>query len=227
MKMNKLIFMALLVSSPLTAQDTQTLPALEQEIVDAVPADVAFAKVENYFNVVTSLKARFRQVNPNGTIARGNMLLRRPGKIRFDYEDDYPFLIVSDGRTLNLVDFEIGKVSKWPVSDTPLKMLLGSGIDLAELGARVEINPGGAQGFIAVTAGNPKKREQGEITLFFLENANSAGGLILDSWQVLDGQGKVTQVTLDDQQANAEMDASVWTFDDPRATAKRNRTKRR
>lgn len=225
--MNKLIFMALLVSSPLAAQDTQTLPALEQEIVDAVPADIAFAKVENYFNVVTSLKARFRQVNPNGTIARGNMLLRRPGKIRFDYEDDYPFLIVSDGRTLNLVDFEIGKVSKWPVSDTPLKMLLGAGVDLAELGARVEINPGGAQGFIAVTAGNPKKREQGEITLFFLENANSAGGLILDSWRVLDGQGKITQVTLDDQQANADMDASAWTFDDPRAAAKRNRAKRR
>ena len=227
MKFYKLILMMTLASMPITAQEKQTLSPLGEEVVDALPADVAFAKVENYFNVVTSLKAKFRQVNPNGTIARGNMLLRRPGKIRFDYEDDYPFLIVSDGRILNLVDFEIGKVSKWPISDTPLKMLLGTGVDLAELGARVEANPGGAQGFIAVTASNPKKREQGEITLFFLESPDAAGGLILDSWRVLDGQGKVTQVTLDDQQANAQMDASAWTFDDPRAAAKRNRIKRR
>lgn len=227
MEFYKLILMMMFVSTPLAAQEVQTLPPLNEEIVDALPADVAFAKVENYFNVVTSLKAKFRQVNPNGTIARGNMLLRRPGKIRFDYEDDYPFLIVSDGRILNLVDFEIGKVSKWPISDTPLKMLLGTGVDLVKLGARVEANPGGAQGFIAVTAGNPKKREQGEITLFFLESPTAAGGLILDSWRVLDGQGKVTQVTLDDQQANAQMDASAWTFEDPRAAAKRNRIKRR
>ena len=44
---------------------------------------------------------------------------------------------------------------------------------------------------------------------------------------VLDGQGKLTQVMLDDQQANAETDASMWKFDDPRPSAKRNRTKRR
>ena len=227
MKFYTLIFMAVLGFMPITAQDGQALAPLGEEIVDALPADVAFAKVEKYFNEVTSLKAKFRQVNPNGTIARGNMLLRRPGKIRFDYEDDYPFLIVSDGRTLNLVDFEIGKVSKWPINDTPLKMLLGTGVNLVELGARVEANPGGAQGFIAVTAGNPKKREQGEITLFFLESPDTAGGLILDSWRVLDGQGKITQVTLNDQQANAKMEASAWTFDDPRGTARKNRTKRR
>ena len=170
MKYFSSIFAAVLFATPLTAQDLAPMPEAEEIVLDALPMDVAFSKVENYFNVVTSLKARFRQLNPNGTIARGNMLLSRPGKIRFDYEDDYPFLIVSDGRTLNLVDFEIGKVSKWPVSDTPLKMLLGSGVDLAEFGARVEENPGGAQGLIAVTASNPKKREQGEITLYFLDS---------------------------------------------------------
>ncbi len=227
MKFYKSIFAALVMTAPLMAQDQIALPPLETESIDMLPADAAFAKVENYFNVVTSLKARFRQLNPNGTIARGNMLLSRPGKIRFDYEDDYPFLIVSDGRTLNLVDFEIGKVSKWPIKDTPLKMLLGQAVDLKALGARIEANPGGAKGFIAVTAGNPKKREQGEITLYFLESPESAGGLILDSWRVLDGQGKVTQINLADQHANASMPASAWTFEDPRATARRNRIKRR
>jgi len=227
MKLYKLLFLMAILTVPAHAQEEQSLPALEELSIEAMPIDVAYAKVENYFNVVTSLKARFRQINPNGTVARGNMLLRRPGKIRFDYEDDYPFLIVSDGRTLNLVDFEIGKVSKWPVNDTPLKMLLGKGVDLAALGAKIENSPGGVQGLIAVTAGNPEKREQGEITLYFLDSPDSAGGLILDRWQVLDGQGKLTQVMLDDQQANADMAADAWTFEDPRPSARKKRFNRR
>ena len=43
-------------------------------------------EVEQYFNSIRTLQARFVQSNPNGTVVQGTLYVRRPGRMRFEYD---------------------------------------------------------------------------------------------------------------------------------------------
>jgi outer membrane lipoprotein-sorting protein len=209
------------VSAGLSAQDTKELPELEEAVVDQNPRFAAFQKIQNYMNTVNSLKANFTQRSPGGLVAEGKLYLERPGRIRFDYSDETPILVVSDGKTLNLVDEEIEQVTKWPVKDTPLRVLLGNAVDLATYGARVEVAPGGIDDIVALHAVDPERTELGTITVYFRENGT--GALSLVSWAVIDAQGETTVVELSSAETNVKLAKSLWTFEDPRGLLKRRR----
>lgn len=206
-------------------EEQQALPPLEEAVVDESPVFAAFQKIQAYMNKVNSLKADFTQRSPGGLVATGKLYMERPGRIRFDYSDETPILVVSDGKTLNLVDEEIEQVTKWPVEDTPLRVLLGSSVDLAAYGARVEVEPGGIKNIVALHATDQKRPEIGEITVFFRDG--SKNGLQLISWVVNDAQGETTVIELSDTETNLKLATSLWTFEDPRGLAKRRRGIRR
>jgi outer membrane lipoprotein-sorting protein len=98
------------------------------ELGEADKADVA--RIAAYLNDVRSLKARFIQVGPNGELAQGDLYLRRPGRLRFEYDPPSPLLLVADGFWLILQDKELEQVSRWPVNDTPLGVLVADDIEL-------------------------------------------------------------------------------------------------
>ncbi len=209
---------------PIAAQDE--LPPLEEAVVEETPVFEAFQKIQTYMDTVNSLQADFIQRSPGGGIASGTLYMERPGRIRFDYTDETPFLVVSDGKTLNFIDEEIEEVTRWPVKDTPLRVLLGSAVDLASYGARVEVAPGGIDGLIALHASDEKRPELGTITVYFREDATAPGGLLLASWAVIDAQEAITVVEVDNPQTNLALAGSLWTFEDPRGLAKRRRLRR-
>lgn len=213
------------ISPHLAAQDTE-LPPLEEQVIEEDLSLKALKSVQTYMETVNTLEADFVQRAPNGNLARGTLFMARPGKIRFDYKDDIPFLVVADGKTLNFVDYEIGQITKWPVKDTPLRALLGSSTDLASVNAHIEAEPSGLKGLIALSARDADKPELGEITVYFEEAPDLAGGLKLLSWVVLDAKGEVTTVELSRQAANIELAENLWEFEDPRGIAKRRRPRR-
>src|SRR6185503_3854766 len=50
------------------------------------PADRAeVARVESYVNSITTFKADFVQIAPNGATARGTLWISRPGRLRVEY----------------------------------------------------------------------------------------------------------------------------------------------
>ena len=49
-------------------------------------AQVGVPEVEKYFNNIRTLQARFVQNNPNGSIVQGTLYIRRPGRMRFEYD---------------------------------------------------------------------------------------------------------------------------------------------
>src|SRR3546814_17975947 len=71
-----------------------------------------------------TMTADFSQTGQNGQTLTGKLTLARPGKIRFQYQPGVPLLVVSDGRTLTMVDYQVAHVSRWPVRNTPLGVLL-------------------------------------------------------------------------------------------------------
>ncbi|WP_417449137.1 LolA family protein [Kordiimonas sp.] len=211
-------------SAPALAQESDdALPPLEEKVLPGNNNLRALGQIQDYMKAVTSLKAKFRQQSPNGLVAEGTLYLERPGYIRFDYSDDTPFLVVADGKTLNFVDYEIGQVTKWPVKDTPLRALLGNSVDLAALGAHIELDPAGATGVIALSAQDNDRPELGVITLYFRQKDETKGGLVLNSWAVVDAEDRITYVELSDQQVNLALNDKLWEFDDPRGLSKRRR----
>lgn len=199
------------------------LPPLEEQNIAEDTSLKALGQVQAYFDTVKSLAAKFYQRAPDGGITSGKLSLARPGRIRFDYEGEVPFLVVADGKTLSFIDYEIGQVTRWPVNDTPLRALLGGSTDLASIGANIEIAPGGVTGLLALHATDVEKPELGRITVYFEEMPEAAEKLRLLSWAVTDAQGQLTTVELADEQVNVEFAAKLWEFDDPRGLAKRRR----
>jgi len=202
------------------------LPPLEEQVVEEHASLKALKLVQNYMTSVRSLKANFLQRAPGNNLSRGTLYMERPGRIRFDFKDEIPFLVVADGKTINFVDYEIGQVQKWPVKDTPMLAIIGEGFDLASVNAHIEIAPGGIENLLALAASDPDRPEMGQITVYFEQTPEQKQSLSLLSWVVVDATGQATTVEIYDQDINPKLAGNLWTFDDPRGLAKRRRTRR-
>lgn len=221
-KLTLLAFAFFALGVHVSAQD---LPPLEEQTVAEDTSLRALRLVQTYMDTVGSLEARFRQQAPDGGIATGKLSMARPGKVRFDYADDVPFLVVADGKTLSFIDYEIGQVTRWPVKDTPLRALLGGSTDLASIGANIEMAPFGTEGLVALHATDVDRPELGHITVYFEEDATTPEKLRLVSWVVTDAQGQITTVELSQAQINIDLADNLWDFEDPRGLAKRRRVR--
>jgi outer membrane lipoprotein-sorting protein len=143
----------------------------------------------------------------------GSMTLKQPGKVRLQYGEGVPILVVSDGRALNFIDYQVRQVSRYPVAGSPLAVLLNPKRDLSRF-ARVV--PSAAPGVITVLARDPVRPQFGSITLAFTENAGAPGGLMLEGWVALDAQNNRTTVRLANQRLNVPVAESSFQWDDPR-----------
>jgi outer membrane lipoprotein-sorting protein len=200
------------VAGPVAGQTA--LPTAKMAPAQSAASADQLTQVQNHLRGITSLSANFLQTGSTGKSARGKMLLLRPGKIRFEYEPSVPTLIVANGNWMSVVDYGNNQVQRWPIKDTPLSILLDPNADLRKLG-KIAVGPGAVPGFITVEATDPKRPQFGKISLFFQPVAGAPGGVMLNSWQVLDAQGNTTLVQLSDLRLNPAIAASAFTFKDP------------
>lgn len=187
-------------AAPPPKDATETLPTTEAQDL---------AAVQSYLKSITTLRARFQQIAPNRQVSAGTMSLQKPGRLRFEYTPPTPILVVSDGKVITLIDYDLKQVTRWPINDTPLRPLVRSdfmfGEDVEVVGIRRNAQ------WINVAITDPKKRDEGRMLLTF-----SRSPLKLTEWQVLDERGQTTIVTLDDLETNLQLDKSLWTWKDPR-----------
>ena len=166
------------------------------------------ARVEAYFNAITTLSAQFSQIAPDGQVAEGDFYLRRPGRLRFEYAPPVPLLIVADGFRLILYDYELGQVNAWPVAATPLGPLVARTVDFINSGhaQAVETEPG----ILRLTLVDPDRPDDGSITLVFRDDP-----LELRYWEVTDPQGLVTVVVLTGMRIDPDLEPELFVFKDP------------
>lgn len=167
-------------------------------------------RIEAYLNGIQSLAARFVQIGPNGELARGDLYMRRPGRLRFEYDPPTPILIVADGLWLVMHDKELGQVNRFPLYETPLGVLVAKTVDLQD-GVdvrRVEQR----SGILRITVVDSDRPEEGSLTIAFSDQP-----LALRQWHVLDAQGGVTNVALDEVRINVPLKPELFTFVDPPA----------
>lgn len=191
-------------------------PLAVAAVVAAAPAQASLPEVQAHLRAVDTMTADFVQTAANGASVSGKMTLARPGKVRFQYANS-PLLVVADGKALNVIDYRVAQVSRWPIRNTPLAVLLDTSLDLSRY-AREVASP--TPGTVTVEARDPKHREYGTITMLFARDAAAPGRLRLTGWRVLDAQNNITQVRLSNVRFNLPVAKTAFAFTDPRRAAR-------
>ena len=187
-------------------------------VLAAAPAPAPIApelrQVQQHLAQTQSMVAGFSQTDRNGRVLTGTLTLKKPGKIRFQYQQGVPILIVGDGRALTFVDYSVRQVQRWPIGNSPLGILLNPNADISRV---ARLAPGGDPRFLSVEAADPRHPEYGRITLIFDHNPAAPAGLMLQGWVALDAQNNRTTVRLSGQRFNVPVSDSTFQFRDPRS----------
>jgi outer membrane lipoprotein-sorting protein len=216
--MNRLMktFRPILLGAALAALGTSALPTYAAGVV--VPANSEVDHAVAALRAIATLRADFVQTDGNGRSITGVLTLKRPGRIRFQYEKSANFLIVSDGVALNVIDYDVAQVQRWPIRNSPLGALLDPSRDMASYARLV---PDADPGVTTIRVRDPKHPEYGEITLVFARAAAAPGGLELTSWIALDSQNRRTVVRLSNQRYGIVVTDDTFRWRDPRPATHR------
>ncbi len=205
---------ALALSAPLAL----TLPAAPAAAQSRTVANTQLDRAVRALRAISTLRANFTQSDRTGQTVGGTLTLRSPGRIRFEYSDDVNMLIVSNGSTLTMVDYDVQQVERWPIRNSPLGALLDPNRDVARFGRVVPTN---SAGVVSIAVEDPSRPEYGQITLIFVERASAPGGLELNSWVALDSQNTRTTVRLSNHAYGMTVPDSAFTYRDPRRSGRR------
>lgn len=184
-------------------------PSHAKEIERAEQKKIILA-IENYFNAVTTVQARFAQANQDGTILSGQFSWWRPGRLRFQYDAPNGDYIVADGLLVHYWDDAIKNYSNAPISTTLADFFLRKKISLSGDVKLVSLRRPSPNRLVAtlVQRDNP---EAGDLRLMFQEKP-----LQILKWRVTDGAGQVTETTLTNIKTGVKLDPRLFVFKPPK-----------
>jgi outer membrane lipoprotein-sorting protein len=184
----------------------------------AAQATGDLAAVQRHLQSVTTMHADFSQSDRNGKVLTGVLTLKKPGKLRFQYQKGVPILIVAESGALTFIDYSVKQVQRWPIKNSPLGVLLDPSRDITRYAKLV---PGFDNRLVSVEANDPKHPEYGRITLVFARDAAAPGGLMLQGWVALDSQNNRTTIRLSNQRFGAPVSDNTFRWNDPRRMTRR------
>lgn len=166
-------------------------------------------KATGYIQGLTSAKGRFIQTDQRGTVTQGTLHMQRPGKARFAYEGPSGLLVVSNGNNVNIFDSRLKTFESYPLSRTPLALLLAREVRL-DRGVVITDVRRLADGF-TIVAQDARRQTLGRISLDF-----SDGPVSLIGWTVSDVKGGQIRVRLVDFDKTGDLDPKLFVLTDPR-----------
>ena len=172
-------------------------------------AQVGVPEIEKYFNAIRTLKARFVQTNPNGSIIQGTLYVRRPGRMRFEYDPPSQLKIVADGFQVTMWDPTTKDFGQWPIGWTAVSFLVKDPMSLSG-DLRVE-KLERVNGLIEATMSQTKKPKDGKVIVRFSENPLTWRG-----WTIIDSRGQQVSVALTDMQTGMQLADSLFSNDSGR-----------
>lgn len=166
-------------------------------------------RISAYLNTIKEVQGRFTQVNADGKTEQGIFYLKKPGRVRFEYQKPNPNLVIADGATVAVENSTLKTTDRYPLLNSPLRLLLSNDIDLINDPHIVALKR--EQGALFVTAEEKSVAASGSITLTL---ADSGGSLELRQWNVVDAQGAHTTVVLNDMRQAADIPARLFVIED-------------
>lgn len=166
------------------------------------------AEVEKYFNAIRTLKARFVQSNPNGTVVQGTLYIRRPGRMRFEYDAPSQLKIVADGYQVTMWDIATKDFGQWPIGWTAASFLVKEPLSLTGDLQVDKIDR--TDDMIQLTMSQARKPQEGKVIVRLGENP-----MVLRGWTIIDSRGNHVNVSLVDVQSGLQLADSLFKFDGP------------
>lgn len=180
-------------------------PVLVLLLVLPVRAEIIpIADISAFLNNLETAQGRFTQINPDGTISTGSVYIKRPGRMRFDYDAPDPALVIAGGGTVAIFDRKSNEPpQQFPLKRTPLSVILKRDVDL---GTANMITDHRADALTTtVTAQDPDNPDIGFIDLVF-----TAEPVELRQWVITDQDGSQTTVILGDMEFGVDVKDSLF-----------------
>jgi outer membrane lipoprotein-sorting protein len=174
-------------------------------------AQAGVPDVERYFNSIRTLQARFVQSNPNGSVVQGTLYVRRPGRMRFEYDAPSQLKIVADGTQVTMWDPATRDFGQWPIGWTAASFLVKEPLQLSG-DITVESQQRQQDGVLALTMVQTRKPQEGKFVLRMSESPMQLRG-----WSIIDNRGNTVNVTLTDLRTGTQLADSLFKYDGPDA----------
>ena len=177
--------------------------------IDAAPPALAASdtaqKIADHFSGISSMTGEFVQFGPRGEQTGGKFYLQRPGKIRFNYEAPSGYRVIADGKSVVIDNRKLNTMDLYPLSKTPLKLLLDDRIDLS--GSSVK-NVKEEQDLTTIQLSDKKVFGNARITMMFDPRSYE-----LRQWTITDAQGKDTTVMVFNVRQGVKIDQKLFRID--------------
>ena len=187
----------------LAALSAAVLSVLAMLPVHAQQGGIGVPQIEQYFNGIKSLKARFVQSNPNGSVVQGTLYVRRPGRMRFEYDAPSQLKIVADGWQVTMWDNATRDFGQWPIGWTAASFLVKDPLVLSgdlQVEKLERVN-----GMLEATMSQARKPQEGKVIVRLAENP-----LLLRGWTIIDNRGNRVTVSLSEMQTGLQLADSLF-----------------
>jgi outer membrane lipoprotein-sorting protein len=157
----------------------------------AAAEEIPLARISDYLNDLTTAKAAFVQTNDDGSRSTGTLYIKRPGRVRFEYDPPERALVVAGGGAVVIFDPKSNQAPEtYPIKRTPLSIILDERVDLNR--ARMVVAHRSDGSSTIVTAQDPENPDSGRIDLYF-----AGDPVMLQKWVITDNAGGRTAIRLD------------------------------
>ncbi|MBL4806403.1 MAG: outer membrane lipoprotein carrier protein LolA [Rhodobacteraceae bacterium] len=170
----------------------------------ALAQNASVDRINAYLTGLRTAQARFRQENADGSIIGGTFYLKKPGKMRFEYDSPSDSLVIADGRNIAIFDAKSNVSPQiYPQRRTPLSLLSMENIDVTSSVFVRRIEERGGRSF--VTMFDPEKPEYGQMTMIF-----NTDPMLLTEWVLRERSGLETHVYLEELQVGMNFQNRVF-----------------
>ena len=154
-----------------------------------VRADVV-QRAEDWFANITTLRADFTQISSDGSAAEGQIMMRRPSRLKITYDGVPALNLISTSAWLHVDQPDERRVNSYPISETPLSLILTDPISLRPDGFETIVASRGS-GITQIVINKDSGEGAGRLTLEFTDRPFQ-----LRRWIVEDVMGIKTSLTL-------------------------------
>lgn len=181
----------------------------------AMAAPIPVSELSAYLNRLNTATADFQQVSHTGNRDSGKLYVQRPYRMRFEYSKQPLLVLASAGQVAVFDDKTSGGPQQYPMSKTPLSLILAPNIDLEKQG--IIVGYGEVGGRTIVTLKDPTGQTPGSIEVMFDQ------GPVLAGWVATDEIGNRTVVTLTGLRSGVSFKPSTFAIESEVARRERAR----
>lgn len=156
----------------------------------AMADKLPLSSISSYLNKMTTAQGEFTQINSDGTISTGTIYIKRPGRVRFEYNAPETGLVIAGSNTVVIYDTKSNQPPEtYPLARTPLSIILARNVNLTQ--AKMVTGHAYDGTATTVTAQDPENPQHGNIQMKF-----TGPNPELRQWIINDGNGSQTTVVL-------------------------------